>query len=750
MDIILEDNQYMNQFQQPNQQKQNSLPFTIREKPLMQNPNPNPNPVKDPQSSPSSSCNFERLFSEIIEAQSDIESMDEGVKKFFSNYIENIVNPNEMKNTIKIIKQNESNQAKLIQDFKSFLEEELHSNKEKVEKDMKITKQIETKTYQVARAKDMFRELNEMLHGDIISHQKEIKKISEENKKIQSEVQAFEKEIEELNTENKKSYNEELNLLDTVMSFGKKLYNTYVTREEKKKEKNGLEEQIMKLKEEKKEMDKKFNDEIETIEKEKQKEQKDFQDKKNEIEIFLNSFPEKNAEYDSLLNSLKKFYTKRLSQYKSLQKSSQDKKSSSSSITLPLPELKERINNCDQSLLHEIFNTIEIIRNIHPYLLTPSQLNMENIIDVMESLITQISNILNDETPQEKMNSERVVQIEEIGPKLADIYRTKFIKNVFYNALKMNCVEEKKKKDAEKKMKELKDKEEKLKQLQLKYINEKSNNNNNKDSQMSEKSDTNSFLSINDDLEFILKEKETPKKPVEKIRKASPTMSSYSDINSINDKSALSSNSTINTSNANNSNIININIRDNKKKDEKKKKNSNINVILEEDDMSKSKSESKSKSKSRSITKERKERRDSSEQERRNNKQKSNKKRNKPSQIKKKNKKKRRFEGDSSDENVSNKEEDSFLNQILGITSDFTDKSTDNKQMKNCETERKRAKDDMKFGKNKFNYYEESNKKSTASNDFDLNDLDFLTSLGEEVNKTEKSYGFGRKYNFKK
>jgi len=264
------------------------------------------------------------------------------------------------------------------------------------------------------------------------------------------------------------------------------------------------------------------------------------------------------------------------------------------------------------------------------------------------------------------------------------------------------------------------------------------------------KSDTNSFLSINDDLEFILKEKETPKKPVEKIRKASPTMSLYSDINSIDDKSALSSNSTINTSNANNSNIININIRDNKKKDEKKKKNSNINVILEEDDMSKSKSESKSKSKSRSITKERKERRDSSEQERRNNKQKSNKKRNKPSQIKKKNKKKRRFEGDSSDENVSNKEEDSFLNQILGITSDFTDKSTDNKQMKNCETERKRAKDDMKFGKNKFNYYEESNKKSTASNDFDLNDLDFLTSLGEEVNKTEKSYGFGRKYNFKK
>ena len=195
--------------------------------------------------------------------------------------------------------------------------------------------------------------------------------------------------------------------------------------------------------------------------------------------------------------------------------------------------------------------------------------------------------------------------------------------------------------------------------------------------------------------------------------------------------------------------MININIRDNnKKKEEKKKKNSNINVILEEEDISKSKSESKSQS--RSKTKDKKERRESSERDRRNNKQKSTRKRIKPSQNKKKNKKKRRTEGDSSDDNVSNKEEDSFMNQILGITSDLCDKSIDNKQMKNCETDRKRAKGDMKFGKNRFNCYEESNKKSTASNDFDLNDLDFLTSLGEEVNKTEKSYGFGRKYNFKK
>ena len=66
--------------------------------------------------------------------------------------------------------------------------------------------------------------------------------------------------------------------------------------------------------------------------------------------------------------------------------------------------------------------------------------------------------------------------------------------------------------------------------------------------------------------------------------------------------------------------------------------------------------------------------------------------------------------------------------------------------MKNCETDRKRGKGEMKFGKQSFNYFDETNKKSSGINDFDLNDLDFLTSLGEEVNKTEKSCGFGRKY----
>ena len=51
----------------------------------------------------------------------------------------------------------------------------------------------------------MFKELNNMIHGDIISHQKEIQKISNEVKKIQQQIVDYEKEIEVLNAENKKT-----------------------------------------------------------------------------------------------------------------------------------------------------------------------------------------------------------------------------------------------------------------------------------------------------------------------------------------------------------------------------------------------------------------------------------------------------------------------------------------------------------------------------------------------------------------
>ena len=137
MEIIFEESQPINQYSMQ-QQNPASFSFSQYKKIPEQNQNlsqfQNPTlPQKDTTSNFSSACNFEKLFSEIIEAQSDIESIDDEVQKFFSNYISNIINPSEMKNTINIIQQNSALQSKLIDKFVTFLKQELNENKEKVD-----------------------------------------------------------------------------------------------------------------------------------------------------------------------------------------------------------------------------------------------------------------------------------------------------------------------------------------------------------------------------------------------------------------------------------------------------------------------------------------------------------------------------------------------------------------------------------------------------------------------------------------
>ena len=692
MDIILEEPSYIDQMKKTDKQNQKES---------------------------SSSCNFERLFSEMVEVQSDIESHDEGVQKFFNQYLESIINPNEIRNTAKIIKQNKAFQEKLYENFKIVLEVDLKENKEKAETGMKITKQIETKTYQVARAKDMFRELNDMIHGDIISHQKEIKKIMDEVNNIQKQIVEYEKEIEILNTENKTSYNEELNLLDTVMSFGKKLYTTYVTREEKKKEKNNLEVEILKLKEEQKEKNLKFQEALDNIIKNEEKAQYEFQNQKREIELFLNLFPTTCDDYNIILNDLKKFCVKKLEKYYKIKKTQKEKKITN--ININTNELKEHINSCDNKILQELINNIENIRNIHPYLNFPTNININNIVDTVESLFNQMSCIINEETPQEKINIERENQMEELGIKIADIYYDRFIKHLFFNSLKINTEEEKKKKEAEKKMQELKDKEEKLKQLKIKYINEQTTQN----SQIS----NSSCNSSNDDNIKENTKKSYPPSP----------------------KNMKNHNS--------NSNTINIKIKDKKKEEKRKNKISNIKVIPEEDD-SKSKSKIKDAKKDNKIEKE-KENKENKEKEnetteKKNYKQQKSyyKKIKNYENKKKKNKKNKKYDDDSYDKSDEDIEENIIISEILN--KEIESQSQDNNKGKEkskygnyYESNMRKNKNQYNFPKNDYNCFEEK-KDIDGGEQFDLSDLNFLAELGEELNKSEKTFGFGRKNNYRK
>ena len=715
MDIILEESPIIDQAKKPEKQNQK-------------------------ESSSSTSCNFERLYSEMIEVQSDIESLDEGVQKFFTQYIGNIVNPNEIKNTAKIIKQNKAFQDKIYDNFKSFLEIDLKENKEKVEKGMKITKQIETKTYQVARAKDMFRELNEMIHGDIISHQKEINKISDEIKKIQEQVVEYEKEIVILSNENKTSYNEELNLLDTVMSFGKKMYTTYATREEKKKEKNNLEAEILKLKEEQKEKDIKFQEAMNLIKQKEEKEQYDFQKKKRDIELYLNLYPSTCDEYDSILKILNTFCSKKLEKYNQLQNTEKEKQITN--IPIDINELKEHIYNCDNKILQELLNSIEIIRNIHPYLNFPPNIDINNIVDTVESISNQMSCIIKEETPQEKINAEKEKQMEELGTKIADVYYDKFIKHLFFNALKMNSEEEKKKKEAEKKMQELKNKEEKLKQLKIKYINEQTQNiNNNNNSQISDSSNCT-------DLDNIKNTKENEKKsypPSPKIENNYPQKST-------------TNNSTTNNKIKDKKKEEKEKVKEKEKEKEKEKRNknkfSNINVILEEDDSKSKIKDIRDAKDAKNAKKENFNERDKENEttEKKNYRQKSYKKKGKISQNKKrKNKKNKKNEEDYYNDTYFDNYDENNYTQVIDKGNESPDK--DNNKAKQKQTNKNYYESDARKYRNQYNLPKncfEEKIENDSGETFDLNDLDFLAELGEELNKSEKTFGFGRKNNYRK
>ena len=717
MDIILEDNQIIEQIKKPEKHNQKESPSLL------------------------ASSNFEHLFSEIIEAQSDIESLDDGVQKFFSQYIENITNPNEIKNTVKILKQNKSFQEKIYDIFKLFLEEDLKENKEKAENGIKITKQIETKTYQVARAKDMFRELNDMIHSDIFSHQKKIKKLSNEIKNMQQQILDYDKEIEILNVENKKTYSEELNLLDTVMTFGKKLYTTYATREEKKKEKNKIESELIKLKEEKKDNEMKYKEALGNIIKKEEAIQIEFQEQKKEIELFLNLLPSTNSDYNDILNPQKSFYSSKLKKYNTLKKTQKEK--NIKDIDISVNELKEHIDCCDNEIIQELFTHIEIIRNIHPYLSFPPNIDINNLVDTVESLNNQISFLINEETPQEKINIEREIKMEEIGTKIADLYYDKFIKHLFIDSLKLNYEEEKKKKEAEQKMKELKDKEEKLKQLQIKYINEQGS--------ISSENSQISNSSINSTNNEIANNDNNKKKYLPSQKNTNITSSSSS------------------ISNNNSNNTINIKINDKKKEEKKKNKMPNINVIIEEDD-SKSKTKNNKnivEKKDNKIEKEKeKEKENETTEKKNNNKQKSYKKRGKPSQNKKKkNKKNKKYDDDSLDKsyenisdidnNMKDNENQHIFTQMLIKDNDGQKKDDEKRKEKQkksdyyYESDNRKNKNLFNFPKNNFTENDE-NTGNDISGNFDLNDLNFLTELGEEVNKSEKNFAFGRKNNFRK
>ena len=121
--------------------------------------------------------------------------------------------------------------------------------------------------------------------------------------------------------------------------------------------------------------------------------------------------------------------------------------------------------------------------------------------------------------------------------------------------------------------------------------------------------------------------------------------------------------------------------------------------------------------------------------ERKNNRKKSKVAQNK----KKKNKKNKKTDY----EPKMDEDDDYILNQILEYESQNKEPKKKDKAVYFYETDPKKIKNQVNLPKNKVGFGNKDNSKA-----FDLNDLDFLNELGEELSKTDKNYGHGRKNNF--
>ena len=722
--------------------KNNSQNQQLNKKNL--DPNKNNNPNKNQKLD---FCNFERLYSEIIEVQSDIETQLKGTQDFFTSYMNSIICPDEITKILKIIEYNSSYQEKLAEKFKKHLLEDLSQNSSKAKKSTKITKQIETKTYQVARAKDMYRELNQMCHADIISHKKEIKKITELTKAIHDEIAEYEKEIKQLNIDNKNTYSEELNLLDTVMNFDKKLYTIYVTREEKKKEKQNVQNEIQKILEEKKAKENSYKEQLDIITKKKKEIQENFEKEKQKLENLISMHPTKIENFNNIFNKLKEFHSKKLLELKNIKENTemldanyQNQKDN---------DLKNYIKECDANIVKNLFETVENIQNLFPFLQIPNNITDNsniNIIDISESLNKQMLTILNEETPQEKINREKENQISELGLKIADIYHEKFIKKLFLSSLKFNAIEEKRRKEAEKKLQELKNKEEQLKFLQMKYINEQESkknlekvneekriiNNGIKNQIIFEKEDREEEKEDKEEKEEEREDKEEEKEDKEEVKKDH---------------------------------------KEEEKKEKKEGKEEKEKVDKEEEKMEEvEKIKEKREDRKEERMEERiEDKREDFERKKERNMYRRKDKKHSINKRQNKNKKHRQYKYDKKNKeskdinsNYDNNNNSQFNSQeiipenkdeqdLYNLVNEF-EKSQKKKQEQKQNTLFQTEKNDNKKKKlgyfsNNFGDLEGNNEKSI--NPFDLNDLNFLTELGENLNKTDKNYGFGRK-NYRK
>ena len=198
--------------------------------------------------------NYEKIFSQICDFKSEINSNYLEIKSFFSSFLSSKFQSslNDLENFIKIMNLNKKISLENIKNIQKNLISKFNKNKNKIEIFKKKLNELSIKSQKLNLGKNNFIELNLFKKSELISLKFKLFSLNNSIKNTQNEIKNIENKINEFSIEINSTCQSEFNLLEQIMNYDKKIYNIVNARDPKFKEKHLLENDVKNLKEKQK------------------------------------------------------------------------------------------------------------------------------------------------------------------------------------------------------------------------------------------------------------------------------------------------------------------------------------------------------------------------------------------------------------------------------------------------------------------------------------------------------------------
>ena len=393
--------------------------------------------------------NYEKIFSQICDFKSEINSNYLEIKSFFSSFLSSKFQSslNDLENFIKIMNLNKKISLENIKNIQKNLISKFNKNKNKIEIFKKKLNELSIKSQKLNLGKNNFIELNLFKKSELISLKFKLFSLNNSIKNTQNEIKNIENKINEFSIEINSTCQSEFNLLEQIMNYDKKIYNIVNARDPKFKEKHLLENDVKNLKE---------------------KQKKNFENlKKQKISDFnqiFNEIQEKNKFNNKIKISIENFqnfvnFNKIFIENfcECLKKKKIDNNNNNFNINkikeenekLNFEFEKEKINY--ENLLIKIIN--ESKKNFNFLICINPIQNSENQYN---QIILNLNNFLNENNNNNEILIQKKIELKDIKDKIIKVFqekKNKKIKNLIFYCFKSNFFDEKEKKKKENEIK---------------------------------------------------------------------------------------------------------------------------------------------------------------------------------------------------------------------------------------------------------------------------------------------------------